>query len=41
MEYISDCCGAIPFGDTLDTSDYLATGRCNQCKEMTVFYEEA
>jgi len=48
MEYISECCGAIPFDDTLDLNCVLISdveanefiGRCNQCKEMSVFTEE-
>ena len=40
MKYISDCCGAISMGDTLDLAWPIPTGRCNQCQEITVFYEE-
>ena len=40
MEYLSECCEAIPMGDTLDIEGTIPTGRCNQCHEMTVFYEE-
>jgi len=40
MEYLSDCCGAIPFDDSLDLTWPIPTGRCNLCKEMSVFTEE-
>jgi len=40
MEYLSECCGAIPMGDTLDVEGNIPTGRCNLCKEMSVFTEE-
>ena len=39
MQYISDCFGAISMGETLDLTWPIPTGRCIQCKEMTVFYE--
>ena len=40
MEYLSECCEAIPMGDTLDIEGDIPTGRCNQCKELAGFTEE-
>jgi hypothetical protein len=41
MEYISECCGAIPFDDSLDLTWPTPAGRCNQCKEMSEFTNDS
>ena len=37
IEYLSECCGALPFGDMYDTQ--YKSGICGACRDHTMFDE--
>jgi len=41
LDFISECCGALPFGELDDYGADEPLGLCTRCKEHSTFYLES